>query len=103
MQGNIYWIGSPSECEHHLRGLNNSVVEQPFRTRTCVIRNDDIHTIRPIYGLCVPQSCNATEVINYINQRIIRIPYIHRHMRLTNDSIRCNDPRSYDTKAILTM
>jgi hypothetical protein len=70
MQGNIYWIGSAFECKHHLRGLNNSVVEQPFPTRTCVIGNDYSNTVRPIYGLCVPQSCNANDIRNYINQRM---------------------------------
>ncbi len=54
MQGNIFWIGSPSECEHHLRGLNNSVLEQPFRTHTCVINNNYANYIRVVYGICVP-------------------------------------------------
>jgi len=70
MQGNIYWIGSVYECEHHLRGLNNSVIEQPFRTRTCVVHNDYLRMTRPIYGMCVPQSCNANDIVNYINTRI---------------------------------
>lgn len=68
MQGNIFWIGSPYECEHHLRGLNNTVIEQPFRTRTCVIRNDYPSRIEPVYGMCVPQSCNATDIFNHINR-----------------------------------
>ena len=70
MQGNIYWIGSPYECGHHLRGLNNTVVEQPFRTRTCVIRNDYSDRMEPVYGMCVPQSCNTTDIFNYIIQGI---------------------------------
>jgi hypothetical protein len=64
MQGNIYWIGSIYECKHHLRSLNNFVIEQPFKTRTCIIG------IRPVYGICVPQSCNANDILNYINQRM---------------------------------
>jgi hypothetical protein len=70
MQGNIYWVGSVYECGHHLRGLNNSVVEQPFRTRTCVISNGISISARPVYGICVPQSCNANDVVNYINRRM---------------------------------
>ncbi|CAF3708092.1 unnamed protein product [Rotaria sordida] len=103
MQGNIYWIGSVSECEHHLRGLNNSVVEQPFRTRTCIINNDYIINFRPVYGICVPQSCDANDIVHMINRRIIRIPFIKRFLPLTNDSIHCIDQRSYDAKAILTI
>lgn len=68
MQGNIYWIGSPYECGHHLRGLNSTVVEQPFRTRTCVIGNDHFNRRELVYGICVPASCNATEIFNYINR-----------------------------------
>ncbi len=70
MQGNIYWIGSVYECSHHLRGLNNSVIEQPFRTRTCVVHNDYLRMTGPIYGMCVPKSCNANDIVNYINTRI---------------------------------
>ncbi|CAF1474248.1 unnamed protein product [Rotaria sp. Silwood1] len=103
MQGNIYWIGSVYECGHHLRGLNNSIVEQPFRTRTCVINNDYKSSIRPIYGICVPQSCNANDILTNINKRIIRIPFISRYIPLSNDSIHCIDQRSYDTKAIFTI
>lgn len=69
MQGNIYWIGSPYECQHHLRGLNNSVVTQPFKTRTCTVSNGLLNTIRPVYGLCVPESCNASDLVEFINQR----------------------------------
>ena len=68
MQGNIYWIGSVDECAHHLRGLNNSVVQQPFLTRTCVIGNGHSKTLHPVYGICVPKSCNANDIFNYINQ-----------------------------------
>lgn len=103
MHGNIYWIGSVYECGHHLRGLNNTVVEQPFRTRTCVIDNDIVDTIQPIYGLCVPQSCNASQVARYINKHTIHIPYINRYIHLKNSTIRCIDPRSFDAKAVLTM
>jgi hypothetical protein len=70
MQGNIYWIGSVSECEHHLRGLNNSVVEQPFLTRTCVIGNGYSDTVRPVYGICVPQSCNPNDIAELVNRRV---------------------------------
>jgi len=70
MQGNIYWVGSVYECEHHLRGLNNTVIEQPFPTRTCVIGNGYSNKVLPVYGICVPQSCNANDLVNYINQRI---------------------------------
>ncbi len=70
MQGNIYWVGSIYECQHHLRGLNNSVLEQPFKTRACVIGNSYSNTVRPVYGICVPQSCNANDILKYINQRM---------------------------------
>ena len=70
MLGNIYWIGSVYECKHHIRGLNNSVVEQPFWTRTCVIDNGYSRAIRPVYGICVPESCNANDVLYYINHRM---------------------------------
>ncbi|CAF2747121.1 unnamed protein product [Rotaria sp. Silwood2] len=103
MQGNIYWIGSVYECAHHLRGLNNSVVEQPFRTRTCVIGNGYSNTVRPIYGICVPQSCDSNDITNNINKHIIRIPFIDQFIPLTNDSVHCIDQRSYDTKAIFTI
>jgi hypothetical protein len=103
MQGNIYWIGSAYECEHHLRGLNNTVVVQPIRTRTCVIRNNDPQKTRPVYGICVPKSCDANDLVNYINQRTFRIPFMRRFTNLTNDSIQCIDQRSYDATAILTM
>ncbi|CAF3539956.1 unnamed protein product [Adineta steineri] len=103
MQGNIYWVGSVFECKHHLRGLNNSVVQQPFRTRTCTIGNGFSNIIRPVYGLCVPQSCNANDLVNYINTRTIRIPFIKRFIHLTDDNIHCIDHRSYDGKAILTI
>lgn len=68
MQGNFYWLGSVYECEHHLRGFNNTVVEQPFRTRTCAINNVHYYNARLIYGICVPQSCNEYELVDYINQ-----------------------------------
>ncbi|UJR22251.1 hypothetical protein I4U23_025312 [Adineta vaga] len=103
MQGNIYWIGSVYECAHHLRGLNNSIVEQPFQTRTCLIGNSFMSKIRSTYGICVPQSCNASDLVNYINTRTIRIPFIQQYIHLNNDSIRCIDSRSFDTKAILTI
>ncbi|CAF4752878.1 unnamed protein product [Rotaria socialis] len=103
MQGNIFWIGSTYECEHHLRGLNNTVVEQPIRTRTCIISSTQSITVRPIYGICVPQSCNENELINYINQRAIQIPFIKNFINLKNGSMHCLDQRSYDTKAILTI
>ena len=70
MEGNIYWIGSVYECQHDLRGLNNSVISQPFSTRTCTIGNGLLNKIRPIYGICVPQSCNATDIVYFINQRM---------------------------------
>ena len=70
MHGNIYWIGSVYECRHHLRGFNNSIVEQPFKTRTCTIGNGLTNTIRPVYGICVPQSCNANDIVEFINQRM---------------------------------
>lgn len=69
MLGNMYWIGSVYECKHRLHGWNNSVIDQPFRTRTCVIGNSYPNINRPIYGICVPQSCNANDIFNYINQR----------------------------------
>ncbi|CAF1405402.1 unnamed protein product [Rotaria magnacalcarata] len=103
MQGNIFWIGSTYECEHHLRGLNNTVVEQPIRTRTCIISSTQSITVRPIYGICVPQSCNENELINYINQHAIRIPFIKNFINLKNDSMHCLDQRSYDANAILTI
>lgn len=70
MLGNIYWIGSVYECKHRLHGLNNTVVEQPFRTRTCVIGDKNRNFNQPVYGVCVPKSCNATDVFNYINRGI---------------------------------
>ena len=70
MQGNVYWIGSVQECAHHLRGLNNSVVEQPFQTRTCVISSGYPYTIRPVYGICAPKSCSANDLVIYINRRM---------------------------------
>ena len=69
MQGNIYWVGSVSECEHYLRGFNNSVVEQPFRTRSCMIGNGMSSTVRPVYGVCVPHSCSANDIVDYVNRR----------------------------------
>jgi hypothetical protein len=71
MQGNIYWIGSVYECQHHLRGFNNSVIAQPFKTRTCTIGNGISNKIRPVYGICVPQSCNVNDVVDLINQRML--------------------------------
>lgn len=70
LQGNTYWIGSPFECAHRLRGLNDSVVEQPFQTRTCTIGNGYSSGLRPVYGMCVPQSCSASELVDYINARM---------------------------------
>ncbi len=70
MQGNIYWIGSVYECQHHLRSFNNTVITQPFKTRTCTIGNGITNTIRPVYGICVPQTCNANDIVNFINQRM---------------------------------
>ena len=69
MQGNIYWIGSVYECGHYLRGLNNTLVDQPFRTRTCTIGNGISNNIRPVYGLCVPQSCHVDDIVDFINRR----------------------------------
>jgi hypothetical protein len=103
MQGNIYWIGSPYECEHHLRGLNNTVVEQPYKTRTCVISNYGLPNLRPVYGVCVPQSCNANDIVTYINQRAIRIPFISQFINLTDNNVRCIDNRPLSGTAILTM
>ncbi|CAF0748592.1 unnamed protein product [Adineta ricciae] len=103
MQGNVYWTGSVQECAHLLRGLNDSVVEQPFRTRTCVIGNGHSYNIRPVYGICVPKSCSANDLVVYINRRTIRIPFIQRYVHLTNGSIRCIDSRPYDAKATLTI
>ena len=118
MRGNLFWLGSVDECQHHLRGFNNSIVEQPFFTRTCVIGNGYSNRIRPVYGICVPQSCTAEDIVHYVNQRenisssieyssidkrlllgVIHIPMGH----LSNDSVHCIDQRRYDTKAILTM
>ena len=54
MQGNIYWAWfSSTNVDIILRGLNNSIVEQPFRTRTCVIGNGYSDTIRRgLWNLC---------------------------------------------------
>ncbi|CAF3405306.1 unnamed protein product [Rotaria socialis] len=103
MQGNMYWIGSVYECRHYLRGLNNSVIAQPFKTRTCTIGNGITNTIRPIYGICVPRSCNASDIIDFINQRVIRIPFIQHSINVTTDDIHCIDRRQYDGTAILTI
>ncbi|CAF1048354.1 unnamed protein product [Adineta steineri] len=103
MHGNIYWIGSVYECQHHLRGFNNSIVEQPFKTRTCTIGNGLSNTIRPIYGICVPQSCNTDDIVNYINKRVIHIPYIKDFVNLTDDSVHCIEHRQLDKMAILTI
>ena len=69
LQGNLFWMGSVYECQHHLRGLNDSVIEQPFLTRTCTIGNGLSNKIRPVYGLCMPQSCNASDIVDFINRR----------------------------------
>lgn len=70
MQGNIYWTGSVYECQHYLRSFNNTVIEQPFKTHTCTIGNGLSNRIRPIYGACVPRSCNASDLVDFINQRM---------------------------------
>lgn len=69
MQGNIYWVGSVSECEHRLRSFNDSVIEQPFPTRSCMIGNGMSSTVRPVYGVCVPKSCSANDIVEYVNRR----------------------------------
>ena len=68
MAGNRYWLGSAYECGHYLRGLNNTVLEQPFQTRTCVIGSAFGNPTGILYGVCVPQSCSPTDILNYINQ-----------------------------------
>ncbi|UJR26862.1 hypothetical protein I4U23_008173 [Adineta vaga] len=103
MHGNIYWIGSVYECQHHLRGFNNTVIAQPFKTRTCTIGNGISTTIRPVYGICVPQSCNTNDIVNFVNARIIEIPFIKNLSNLTNNSVHCIDYRSLDTGAISTI
>jgi hypothetical protein len=70
MQGNIYWVGSPYECGHHLSSFINTVVEQPFQTRTCVVGNSYPNAVGLVYGICVPRSCNATDILHYINHRM---------------------------------
>ncbi|CAF2438000.1 unnamed protein product [Rotaria sp. Silwood2] len=103
MQGNIYWIGSVFECQHYLRGLNDSIITQPFKTRTCTIGNGLSNTIRPVYGICVPQSCNANDIVDFINQRVIRIPFIKHLINITNIDIHCIEHRQLDIAAILTI
>ncbi|CAF1044534.1 unnamed protein product [Rotaria sp. Silwood1] len=103
MQGNIFWIGSVYECQHYLRGLNDSIIKQPFKTRTCTIGNGLSNIIRPVYGICVPQSCNASDIVEFINQYVIRIPFIKHLINITNDDVHCIEHRQLDTAAILTI
>jgi hypothetical protein len=74
MQGNIFWIGSVYECRHDRHSWNETLIEQPFQTRTCIIDNEiqSIDNIRPIYGLCVPMSCQANDIANLIHQGMPR-------------------------------
>ncbi|CAF1020152.1 unnamed protein product [Rotaria sordida] len=103
MQGNIYWIGSVYECQHHLRGFNDSVIIQPFKTHTCTIGSGLSNIIRPVYGICVPQSCNTNDIIDFINQHIIQIPFIKHLINITNDDVHCIEHRQLTTAAILTI
>lgn len=69
LQGNIFWVGSAYECQHHLRGWNQTFVEQPLKTHTCTIGNGIFSKdIEPVYGLCVPQTCNATQIADYLHR-----------------------------------
>ena len=103
MQGNIYWVGSAYECSHDLRGFNDSVVEQPFQTRTCLIGTGHSNAIRPVYGVCVPRSCQADDLVQLINRQSIRIPWVNQILRLTDEQVHCIDPRPVDSPAVLTM
>ncbi|CAF0782101.1 unnamed protein product [Adineta ricciae] len=103
MHGNIFWIGSVYECQHHLRGFNNTIIAQPFKTHTCTIGNGISTTIRPVYGICIPQSCNVNDIVDFVNRRIIKIPSIKNLINLTNDSVHCVDYRRLDTSALSTI
>ncbi|CAF0724689.1 unnamed protein product [Didymodactylos carnosus] len=104
--GDLYWIGSSYECSHHLSQFNRSIIEQPFYTKQCIIglrtelSGGYSLAMAPLYGVCVPESCNSTDVIELINNRLIIVP---TRFKLSNDSIHCIEKRSLSPVAILTI
>jgi len=104
LQGNIFWLGSVYECQHHLRGWNRTVVEQPIRTHTCTIGNGiSSNKIQPIYGLCVPQTCNASDITDYLHRGLIRISFIERWINVSAETVRCLESRQFDSGATFTI
>ena len=124
LQGNLFWLGSVYECQHHLRGWNQTVVEQPIQTHTCTIGNGiSLNSIQPIYGLCVPQTCNASDISDYLRRGtqvtseesfdskfhhillsgLIRIPFIEHWINVSAEPIRCVESRRFDSGATFTM
>lgn len=125
LEGNLFWIGSTYECNHPLALVNRTLVDSPYPMHSCVINYEYATGIRPIYGICLPKSCHADELLQYINQgkyihfylisvdngyimvllflEIIPLPVGDLKINLTANNIRCIEPREYDVPAILTM
>ena len=88
LQGNIVDIGQYDECvSAHGKSLN---VEISGRHCMYSIRLPETNTtipVSPTFSICVPKSCDAAEVVEYLNSSLQEIDFLNPGFKI--DSAEC--------------
>ncbi|CAF1378949.1 unnamed protein product, partial [Didymodactylos carnosus] len=103
LQGNIFWLGSYEECLSNMYQMNKTYLSQPFQGQYCTILPQSVEDETSfegftglVYGICVPESCNKTEIVVVVKN------LIKSKSNITENYLQCSNKNSFYQRSLST-